>query len=86
NQGHFVVKTENGREIAVPTQEGIAYATPGVDGVVRVDPQHPTPGPTPYLDLKSRILQLKAEENAMSVPPAVPAVSPAPTTPRATQK
>ena len=76
NQGRFRLEENNGRTIAVPSNEGIAFASPGADGVVRVNDQKVALAPVPYADLKSQVIRIKASEKAKpaaTVPVSKPA-------------
>lgn len=86
NQGRFSMRTDSaGRLIASPTWDGIAFARPGSDGVLRVA-GHETPTEKPYLELRSQILALRAKAAAPTAPaapqaPAAPAAPGAPASP-----
>lgn len=85
NQGRFSMRTDTaGRLIATPTWEGIAFAKPGQDGVLRVGDRHETPREQPYLDLRAKILALKARPATTPAVPAPPAAPRAPATAPAT--
>lgn len=84
NQGRFSMRTDSaGRLIATPTWEGIAFAKPGKDGVLRVGAEHEKPTEQPYLELRAKILAIKARPAAPAAPavPAAPASPAAPATP-----
>lgn len=83
NQGRFSMRTDSaGRLIATPTWDGIAFARPGNDGVLRVG-GHETPTEKPYLELRTQILAMRAKAAAPAAPvaPAVPSAPQAPAAP-----
>jgi len=87
NQGRFTVfQDSTGRVMAKPTWDGIAFAKPGEDGVLRVGGEHELPVEQTYVDLRKNILELKARPaptRPSITPPSVPS---APAAPKSTTK
>lgn len=82
-QGKFQIREEaKGQVVAVPSLEGLAFARPGDDGVLRVDGDAAAGKALPYLDLRARILtalQTPAPvQSTMPAAPRAPAPAPAP--------
>ena len=81
-QGKYHIEHEaKGRVIAVPSVEGLAFAKPGADGVIRVDPSVPDPTRIPLEELRRRIVEIArgsaAPASGSTLSPAPPATLPA---------
>lgn len=85
-QGKYQLRQdEHGRVVAAPSLDGIAFATPGVDGVLRAGGHAPAVPEQSYVELRQRIVAAAAASApAQSLPPAqAPAVPKAPDRPAA---